>query len=152
MASRKRERLAEIREFASGRAVIGEPEFAALRQGLAPIGEPALRKLLRESGVPLSPVAEGVRQEDLESLERTLTALAAEYGARPDRAERRKLRRLVITAKDHARFAARAAKDESKRRMKEEMAAWLLVWLENPDVFTTWVALRKRAIEEGLVD
>jgi len=28
------------------------------------------------------------------------------------------------------------------------MAQWMLVWLENPDVFPAWVEARKRAIGE----
>jgi hypothetical protein len=29
--------------------------------------------------------------------------------------------------------------------MKEEMAAWMLLWLENPAVFPIWLVLRKKA-------
>jgi hypothetical protein len=42
---------------------------------LAPISAGYLRRLLRSSGVVLHPLVEGVRQEDLESLERSLLAL-----------------------------------------------------------------------------
>jgi hypothetical protein len=54
------------------------------------------------------------------------------------------LRRLVITAKEHARFAARSTRDEQKRVEKLEMAEWMLVWLENPQVFSEWAKLRRR--------
>ena len=47
------------------------------------------------------------------------------------------VRRLVITAKEHARLAARIP---SKRPEKEEMILWLTTWLENPPVFREWVA------------
>ncbi len=43
----------------------------------------------------------------------------------------------------HARFASRK---EAIRTEKEEMALWLLTWLENPPVFTEWVRLRRAAI------
>jgi hypothetical protein len=87
---------------------------------------------------------EGVRQDDFDQLERTLVALTGEYeGAAGDRERARRLRRIVITAKEHARFAARRAKEESRRKMKLEMADWMLVWLENPAIFPQWVRLRR---------
>ncbi len=55
-------------------------------------------------------------------------------------------RRAVLTGKDHARLASRrrGASLEEKAR-KEEMASWMLVWLENPAIFPQWLALRKKA-------
>lgn len=35
---------------------------------------------------------------------------------------------------------------ESKRAEKAEMAQWMLVWLENPEVFPAWAEARKRAL------
>jgi predicted component of type VI protein secretion system len=110
---------------------IGEAGFAELLQSLAPISESYLRKLLRESGVPLAPMVEGVRQGSLDDLHRTLLALAVEYEG-GNRVRRAQVRSLVITAKDHARW----------RGKKEEML-WLLTWLENPVVFPEWVKLRR---------
>jgi hypothetical protein len=124
-------------------AEIGESQWDALRRDLAPISRSYLRKLLRESGVPLAPMVEGVRQEDFETLERTLTALLAEYES--GNTERRTaVRRLVIEAKDHARWAA---KDPRKKTQKEEMVLWLLTWLENPPLFPEWARLRRQALE-----
>jgi hypothetical protein len=52
----------------------------------------------------------------------------------------------VIAGKEHARLAARRAGASDERRvLKEEMAAWMLLWLENPALFPAWLALRKRA-------
>ncbi len=118
---------------------VGEAEWDELRRELAPVSESYLRKLLRESGVPLAPLVEGVRQESLDALERSLLRMLAEYegGGR----ERKALvRRAVITAKDHARLAARV---EAKRALKEEMILWMVTWLGNPGVFPDWVRLRK---------
>jgi hypothetical protein len=47
---------------------IGEPEWQALLRLLAPVSESYLRRLLRESGVPLTPLVEGVRQESFDAL------------------------------------------------------------------------------------
>lgn len=147
MASRKRARLAEIRAYTEERGVelIDEAHFEVLHSQLAPIGERELRKLLRESAVKLAPVVEGVRQENFDELQRTLTALASEYvWSAGNRERERLLRRLVITAKEHARFAGRRSRDASKRADKEEMAEWMLLWLENPAIFPQWAQLRRR--------
>jgi hypothetical protein len=118
---------------------IGEAEFARLGDALAPISESYLRKLLRECGVPLAPMVEGVRQATFEDLEASLLRLLEEY--RQGDAERRMaVRRLVITAKDHARLAARSPQ---KREDKHEMLLWLTTWLENPPVFGEWVRIRR---------
>ena len=117
---------------------IGEAEYDALRRDLA-ISDSYLRKLLRESGAPLAPMVEGVRQGNLDELEASLMALLSEYQT-GDPARRAAVRRLVITAKDHARWAA---KRPEKHAEKEEMVLWLLTWLENPPVFPEWVRLRR---------
>ena len=124
-------------------ARIGEPEWDLLRRELAPVTAGYLRKLLRESGVPLTALIEGVRQQDFAALEATLERLQEEY-ERGDGARRAAVRRLVVEAKEHARWAARKPE---RRAEKEEMAMWMLTWLENPPLFRDWVGLRKSALE-----
>jgi hypothetical protein len=120
-------------------AQIGEPEFALLRTELAPVSESYLRRLVRECGVPLDPMVEGVRQGTFAELEASLLRLLAEY-ERSDPPRRMAVRRLVITAKEHASLAARIP---GKRPDKEEMILWLTTWLENPPVFREWVSIRR---------
>jgi hypothetical protein len=120
------------------------PALDDIRATLGKISESYLRKLLKESGAAMTPLVEGVSQESFEQLERTLLALAKEY---EDPAKKLAARRTVITAKDHARFAARRASDEAYRQSKEEMTLWMLTWLENPNLFEAWVPLRKRLTE-----
>jgi hypothetical protein len=107
----------------------------------------ALRTAFLNSGLALDPLVEGVRQESLESLHRTLAALADEYAAAP--AERQKrIRSLVITARQHAEWASRrVGGDETRRAAKAEMALWIRTWLENPPLFRSWAALRLKALE-----
>lgn len=121
---------------------VGESEFGELLHALAPVSENYLRRLLRESGVPLAPTVEGVRQSDLGELERSLSSLLDEYEA-GDAARRTSVRRLVIEAKDHARLAAR------KRPQKQEMVLWMTTWLDNPPVFREWVRIRRSMSPEG---
>ncbi len=120
-------------------ARIGEAEFAQLLTALAPVSESYLRKLVRECGVPLDAMVEGVRQGTFDDLEASLLKLLEEY-KQGDAAHRMAVRRLVITAKDHARLAAR---NPEKRAEKEEMILWLTTWLENPPLFTEWVRIRR---------
>lgn len=122
-------------------ARIGEREWAMLRVELDPVSGSYLRRLLRESGVPLSPLVEGVRQESFDALESSLLNLLTEYES-GDMAMRTTIRRLVIESKDHARWAARKS---DKRAEKQEMALWMLTWLENPPLFPRWVKLRRQA-------
>jgi hypothetical protein len=125
---------------------VGETEFGELQAALAPIGERTLRNLLRDTGLPLAPLVEGVRQDTFANLERTLIAFAGEYNAASgDRARQSACRKAVIASKDHARLAGRSARDEYRKRQKEEMVRWMLVWLENPGAFSQWVRLWRLA-------
>jgi hypothetical protein len=124
-------------------ARIGEMEWARLHIDLGPISGSHLRRLLRESGVPLSPLVEGVRQETLDALESSLLTMLAEY-ERGDVPYRTSIRSSVIEAKEHARWAAR---NPDKRTEKLEMASWMLTWLENPPLFPQWVKLRRQALK-----
>jgi hypothetical protein len=119
----------ELAAWLTNRPVVLPEHWSVLHQHLAPISDSYLRRLLRTSGAVLHPLIEGVRQDDLATLERTLMALLAE--------DRPTARRLVIEAKDHAKFS---------RPAKDEMVLWMLTWLENPAIFPQWVKLRKEAL------
>ncbi len=121
-------------------ARIGEREWAMLHVEIGPVSGSHLRRLLRESGVPLAPLVEGVRQESFDALESSLLNLVKEYEG-GDLAYRTSLRRIVIEAKDHARWAGR---QPDRRAEKAEMALWMLTWLENPPLFPQWIKLRRQ--------
>jgi hypothetical protein len=124
-------------------AIVTEAEQAELRARLAPISDSYLRRLLRSAGWPLAPLVAGVHQESLEALEASLLELGEVYARATqsgDAARARLVRRLVIEAKQHARWALRRGHAE-----KEETILWMLTWLENPGVFPVWVGLRKKA-------
>jgi len=147
----KRVRLeAWLRERAPTRVEL--TDLDELLRLLAPIAESELRHLLRESGADLHPLVAGVDQSSLETLRDSLLALSGWY-ERGNAETRRFTRRIVITAKDHAKLAARNRRVAvDKRNLKEEMAVWMLTWLENPEVFPFWVGLREkvhRAIPGG---
>lgn len=133
MPSTKRARLTEwIDRRKPSR--IGPLEFEELAAELAPVTENYLRKLVRDVGVPLAPIVDGVRQSNLGELELSLIALLAEYEA-ADAEQKRAVRKLVLTAKDHARWTH-----------KEENVLWLTTWLENPPLFPAWARLRRSTL------
>ena len=115
---------------------------------LAPVSESYLRDLLRKTGLSVDQPYAGIRQHTFEELEQSLGEMLAVYTeamSAGDRVRARYCRRQVIAAKDRAKFlAANARTPEEKRAEKEEMAQWMLVWLENPAVFPAWVEARKR--------
>ena len=123
-------RKTRLTELLAGVPLVDEAEWARLREALAPVSEGYLRRLLRQSGLPLTPGVEGVRQEDFAQLERTLLT-----ASRP----------AVIEAKRHAELARRSRK--ANQAVKTEMIEWMRVWLESPGVFALWVKLRKATPE-----
>ena len=141
----------ELREYLESERPdrITGTEWRELLERFAPVSETYLRDLLRQSGLPFEQPFAGVNQHTFEELEQSLRDLLAVYGAAVsagDRERARYCRRQVIAAKDRAKFlAANPQKPAGKRTEKGEMALWMLVWLENPEVFPAWVTARKRA-------
>jgi hypothetical protein len=151
-ASRDKPIKQEVREYLAAERIgaITEDVWQTLLMRLAPVSDSYLRDLLRQTGLPFDQPYAGVRQHTLEELEQSLRELQQVYVAsksagNPDRA--RYARRQVIGAKDRARFLAGNPRcSPEKQALKEEMAKWMLVWLENPEVFPAWVDARKKAM------
>jgi hypothetical protein len=143
-----KQRLREILA-AEQTAAITEEVWKDLLQRLAPVSESYLRDLLRATGLPFAQPYAGVRQHSFEELEQSLREMLQVYAdatASGNRERARYCRRQVIAAKDRARFQAGSRKAPDKTATKEEMVQWMLVWLENPEVFPAWVEARKAAI------
>jgi hypothetical protein len=152
VASRSKPVKRELREYLDTErpAAITETVWHDLLSRLAPVSESYLRELLRDTGLPFDQPFAGIRQHTFEELEATLREMLAVYSdavATGNRELARYCRRQVIGAKDRAKFLAANPKTApEKRAEKEEMAQWMLVWLENPEVFPVWVEVRKRAL------
>jgi hypothetical protein len=127
---------------------ITEAVWKDLLERFAPVSESYLRELLRSTGLPFEQPYAGIRQHTFEELEQSLREMLhvyAEAMAAGDRPRARYCRRQVIGAKDRARFQSRSpGAAPEKKAQKEEMAQWMLVWLENPEVFPAWVEARRR--------
>jgi hypothetical protein len=127
-------------------AAITEALWRELLERLTGISENYLRQLLWATGLPFERPFAGIRQHTLEELEESLKGMGriyAEAMAAGERERARYCRRLVIGARARAKFAA------GKKKEKAEMAEWMLVWLEDPSLFESWVEVRKRVMEAG---
>ena len=129
-------------------AAITEAIWRDMLTHLSPVSESYLRELLRATGLPFEQPYAGIRQHTFEELEESLREMLGVYvesvaGGNRERA--RYCRRQVIGAKDRAKWMAADEKVAAeKRAQKEEMVRWMMVWLENPEVFPAWVEVRKR--------
>lgn len=75
----------------------------------------------------------------LNNLRRRLTSENDRHGLRA-------MRDAVIAAKADARAAAeRPTLDAGTRHVQAEIAEWLTVWLQTPDLFENWVMVRQRS-------
>ena len=143
-----KKRLKEYLETSKPTAIT-EEVWRNLLMTLAPVSESYLRDLLAETGLPFDQPYAGVRQHTLEELEQSLREMLAVYlqaMAEGNKDRARYCRRQVIAAKDRAKFLSRNQRIEAdKRSQKGEMAEWMLVWLENPEIFPAWVEARRKA-------
>jgi cell pole-organizing protein PopZ len=122
--------------------LVSEELAEEIGQAIGPLTASRLKHLLRESGIPLAPLVEGVRQESPEALERTLRSLSELYET-GTLDERRRCREEVVQARQHALWALAKLEGES-RREREDMRATMLIWLENPALFRAWADARRR--------
>jgi hypothetical protein len=95
-----------------------------------------LRKKLVERSQPMDPLVEGVRQDNIENLERTLGALAERYERHAQPA-----RECVLEARRHLDFALRRDPENAWRRTA---LLHIRTWLENPPIYRAWIALQKQ--------
>ncbi|MGI8991260.1 MAG: hypothetical protein ACR2I2_16980 [Bryobacteraceae bacterium] len=138
-----------VRDYLSARrwTAIGREEWTELRRDLPSIAENFLREALRESGIEVAQPYRGIRRKSLDDLETSLLDMQRVYANAPELSPI--CRKIVIQAKDRARFAARNPKiDASQRELKEEMLRWMLVWLDDPSMFQPWVRLRKKQLNQ----
>ena len=153
MASKDKSIKQQLREYLAAEqpSAITEAVWQDIMLRLAPVSDSYVRDLLRATNLPFEQPYAGVRQHSLEELEQSLCQMERVYAqamaeGNPERA--RYCRRQVIAAKDRARFLANnPATAPEKKAEKEEMVRWMLVWLENPEVFPAWVDARKKAME-----
>ncbi len=76
-----------------------------------------------------------------------LDALRQRFEHAQNERELRELNGLAIQARQAALSVTRNASDEELRITQNEIAEWLKVWLQTPNLFYDWLELRKRSAE-----
>ncbi len=83
---------------------------------------------------------------DAERTLRRLEELRQMYFAQGDDKGCEYCRQVALAGRRRAEAISRDRRvQDSKRLQKKEIAFWFQVWLESPDIFGDWLALRKRA-------
>jgi hypothetical protein len=81
--------------------------------------------------------------EDAAASIRRLDNLRKQFRRKDDREGLRRVHETVLKGKQRAQMIARnPAVNERKREEKAEMAEWFTVWLNQPEIFEDWLALR----------
>ncbi|SPF52162.1 conserved hypothetical protein [Candidatus Sulfopaludibacter sp. SbA4] len=152
MAARGSSVKQQVRAYLAAKQppAITEAVWGELLMQLAPVSESYVRDLLTSTGLPFDQPYAGIRQHTFDDLEQSLRGMLRTYSeakAAGNLERARYCRRQVIGAKDRARFLAHNPRiPPEKQAQKEEMVQWMLVWLENPEVFPPWVEARKQAL------
>ena len=74
---------------------------------------------------------------------RRLDNLRKQFRRKEDREGLRRVQETVLKGKQRAQMIARnPSVNERKRAEKAEMAEWFTVWLNQPEIFEDWLALR----------
>lgn len=75
-----------------------------------------------------------------------LENLRKQFARKKDEEGLRRVRETALRGKQRAQMiAANKAVDKRKRAEKEEMAQWFTIWLQTPEIFDDWLALRRNS-------
>jgi len=74
--------------------------------------------------------------------------LRRKFASANDKEGVRLLRQDVIDAKDRARqLSQNKSSSPQTRTVSAEIAEWLTIWLQSPEIFNNWVKLRRRSAD-----
>lgn len=77
---------------------------------------------------------------------RQLENLRRKFLAENDREGLRLMREIALKGKNRALMISKNEKvTQQKRAEKQEVAEWFTIWLQNPEIFENWVALRQNS-------
>jgi hypothetical protein len=77
-----------------------------------------------------------------------LDDLRKQFEQEGNRAGLQRLRELALEVKRELQLVARSkAVGQRKRREAKETAQWLIIWLQDPQIFPDWLSLRRRTPE-----
>ena len=92
-----------------------------------------------------------IRLDSFDETVKTLQSadnLRRKYKADGDREGEKNLRKGLLDAKKELLHSAQDRKlDEQSRRIKAEIAEWVTIWLQSPELFENWIGLRTASSE-----
>jgi hypothetical protein len=139
-------------------SVFGPYHAAALRREIqVRLTDRYLRDVVESGGVEVAAELGGLPHDllaliHIETLAGAETALAGleqrrQQGA-GDRFALEALQRAGRRVREKASLVIRNTRSHSLVRQEwEEIGSWFLIWLQNPDLFTNWLELRKKSAE-----
>lgn len=90
---------------------------------------------------------------DTSSLKRALRSLRdvenlrRKYAKESDREGLRLLKAKVLSAKQEAQKTAAGRRPAAEKQVAREIAHWLTLWAQSPELFETWIKLRRESKE-----
>lgn len=97
-------------------------------------------------GLPLD-LVNRLHLHDLAAAEASLRDIQQEYSQSGSRQRAEDCRRAVLRSRRRLEsLLRRPVLSPAKRAEKEEILAWVRIWLESPDLFPAWLDLRKLVI------
>jgi hypothetical protein len=131
------------RTLADEGAVLRHPEVLTLDTEWR---ERELSELISPDELNFSGLAEA------ESSINKLDALRRKFQSNNEQQQLGRLREMTLKAKQDALILARSKAVERQQRLEaKEIAQWLTIWLQSPDVFEDWLSLRQRSPEFTLL-
>jgi hypothetical protein len=83
---------------------------------------------------------------EAETTLKNLENLRQKFVRENDREGLRRLKAKTVQAKERAQMISKNARvAPEKREEKAEIGEWFKIWLETPEIFASWLALRKRS-------
>ena len=117
---------------------------------LVELAEGAGFAVAREAGGLPADLRDRVHFHNFDAAEVSLRDMQQEYLAALEASDRPRMqdcRRAVLRAKERLGSLLRhPGLTPAKRAEKEEIASWFRVWLETPDLFADWIALRRQVL------
>lgn len=121
--------------------------LAVRRELRAPVSDRYVRGIVEEEGIEVAASLGGLPLDLLKLLQfQTLYEAEQTIGLLAARGEDG--RRAARRAKQEAEWVARNPRvRERVRQEREEIALWFGIWLQTPDVFQTWLEIRRNSAE-----
>ncbi len=106
------------------------------------------REAERFAGLERISTRQPMNREQAEALVNQLEGLRQRFAAEADREALAEITTFAANARRSAQSLAKDSTSDSARRLEQaEIAEWIKVWIQTPNLFADWLALRKSSPE-----